>query len=184
MNRPHPASAHAGYGRLYRLAAGLLSGLLVCLMLTGCGYVWRVRKLPVRKQRARQRFQDAQNQKRGTDLALPVADLSGPLAGTGRHHARNLAKWVDDGQADYTLTVRIPSFKVRSYGQYRSASQLYTATISIEFIVYDGKTNTEVWRSGPIYYEENYENANEESAIKSILEMAVRRCMDALQQRF
>ena len=99
-------------------------------------------------------------------------------------NARNLAKWVDDGQADYTLTVRIPSFKVRSYGQYRSASQLYTATISIEFIVYDGKTNTEVWRSGPIYYEENYENANEESAIKSILEMAVRRCMDALQQRF
>ncbi|WP_418717428.1 LPS assembly lipoprotein LptE, partial [Bilophila wadsworthia] len=97
---------------------------------------------------------------------------------------RNLAKWVADGQADYTLTVRIPSFKVRSYGQYRSASQLYTATISIEFIVYDGKTNTEVWRSGPIYYEENYENANEESAIKSILEMAVRRCMDALQQRF
>ena len=62
-------------------------------------------------------------------------------------NARNLAKWVDDGQADYTLTVRIPSFKVRSYGQYRSASQLYTATISIEFIVYDGKTNTEVWRS-------------------------------------
>lgn len=42
-------------------------------------------RLPVRKQRARQRFQDAQNQKRGTDLALPVADLSGPLAGTGRH---------------------------------------------------------------------------------------------------
>ena len=38
--------------------------------------------------------------------------------------------------------------------------------------------------SYPIYYEENYENANEESAIKSILEMAVRRCMDALQQRF
>ncbi|MFQ9868819.1 MAG: LPS assembly lipoprotein LptE [Bilophila wadsworthia] len=88
-------------------------------------------------------------------------------------NARNLAKWVDDGQADYTLTVRIPSFKVRSYGQYRSASQLYTATISIEFIVYDGKTNTEVWRSGSIFYEENYENANEESAIKSIPEMAV-----------
>ncbi len=83
-----------------------------------------------------------------------------------------------------TDRLTIPSFKVRSYGQSRSASQLYTATISIEFIVYDGKTNTEVWRSGPIYYEENYENANEESAIKSILEMAVRRCMDALQQRF
>ena len=41
MNRPHPDSAHAGHGRLYRLAAGLLSGLLACLMLTGCGYVWR-----------------------------------------------------------------------------------------------------------------------------------------------
>lgn len=99
-------------------------------------------------------------------------------------NARNLVKWVDDEQADYILTVRIPSFKIHSCGQYRNALQLYTTTISMEFIVYGGKASTEVWRSGPVYYEENHENANEESAIKSILEIAVRRCMDALQQHF
>ena len=99
-------------------------------------------------------------------------------------NARSLAKWVDDGPADYTLTGRVPSFQIRSYGQYASASQLYTATIRMEFIVYDGKTNTQVWRSGNIYYSEKYENSDEEAAIRSILELAVRRCMDALQQRF
>ena len=185
MNRPHPASAHAGYGRLYRLAAGLLSGLLVCLMLTGWGYVWRGQEGSLSENSVLGNGSKTLKIKSVEQTSLyPWLTYQVRSLVRDDINARNLAKWVDDGQADYTLTVRIPSFKVRSYGQYRSASQLYTATISIEFIVYDGKTNTEVWRSGPIYYEENYENANEESAIKSILEMAVRRCMDALQQRF
>ena len=184
MNRPHPASAHAGYGRLYRLAAGLLSGLLVCLMLTGCGYVWRGQEGSLSENSVLGNGSKTLKIKSVEQTSLyPWLTYQVRSLVRDDINARNLAKWVDDGQADYTLTVRIPSFKVRSYGQYRSASQLYTATISIEFIVYDGKTNTEVWRSGPIYYEENYENAKEESAIKSILEMAVRRCMDALQQR-
>ena len=193
MNRPHPASAHAGYGRLYRLAAGLLSGLLVCLMLTGCGYVWRGQEGSLSENSVLGNGSKTLKIKSVEQTSLyPWLTYQVRSLVRDDINARNLAKWVDDGQADYTLTVRIPSFKVRSYGQYRSASQLYTATISIEFIVYDVDSvwlvhivsNTEVWRSGPIYYEENYENANEESAIKSILEMAVRRCMDALQQRF
>ena len=185
MNRPHPDSAHAGHGRLYRLAAGLLSGLLACLMLTGCGYVWRGQEGALSENSVlgngskTLRIKSVEQTSLYPWLTYQVRSLV-----RDDINARNLAKWVDSGQADYTLTVRIPSFKVRSYGEYRSASQLYTATIAIEFIVYDGKTNTEVWRSGNIYYSENYENANEESAIKSILEMAVRRCMDALQQRF
>lgn len=185
MNRPHPASAHAGHGRLYRLAAGLLSGLLVCLMLTGCGYVWRGQEGSLSESSVlgngskTLRIKSVEQTSLYPWLTYQVRSLV-----RDDINARNLAKWVDDGPADYTLTVRIPSFKVRSYGQYRSATQLYTATINIEFIVYDGKTNTEVWRSRKIHYSEKYENSNEESAIKSILEMAVRRCMDALQQRF
>ncbi|MEG2140549.1 MAG: hypothetical protein RRY20_07160, partial [Bilophila sp.] len=80
--------------------------------------------------------------------------------------------------------VRVPSFQIRSYGQYRNQNLLFTATITIEFIVYDGETNTEIWRSGIITYDENYENANEETAIKEVVHMALRRCMDSLQQRF
>ena len=145
MNRPHPASAHAGYGRLYRLAAGLLSGLLVCLMLTGCGYVWRGQEGSLSENSVLGNGSKTLKIKSVEQTSLyPWLTYQVRSLVRDDINARNLAKWVDDGQADYTLTVRIPSFKVRSYGQYRSASQLYTATISIEFIVYDGKTNTEV----------------------------------------
>ena len=181
MNRPHPASAHAGYGRLYRLAAGLLSGLLVCLMLTGCGYVWRGQEGSLSENSVLGNGSKTLKIKSVEQTSLyPWLTYQVRSLVRDDINARNLAKWVDDGQADYTLTVRIPSFKVRSYGQYRSASQLYTATISIEFIVYDGKTNTEVWRSGSIFYEENYENANEESAIKSILGKLLRQQVEEL----
>ena len=140
MNRPHPASAHAGYGRLYRLAAGLLSGLLVCLMLTGCGYVWRGQEGSLSENSVLGNGSKTLKIKSVEQTSLyPWLTYQVRSLVRVDINARNLAKWVDDGQADYTLTVRIPSFKVRSYGQYRSASQLYTATISIEFIVYDGK---------------------------------------------
>ena len=139
MNRPHPASAHAGYGRLYRLAAGLLSGLLVCLMLTGCGYVWRGQEGSLSENSVLGNGSKTLKIKSVEQTSLyPWLTYQVRSLVRDDINARNLAKWVDDGQADYTLTVRIPSFKVRSYGQYRSASQLYTATISIEFIVYDG----------------------------------------------
>ncbi len=184
MKSAHPASAR-GQARLFGLAAGLLSGLLVCLMLAGCGYVWRGQEGSL--------SENSVLGNGGKTLRIKSVDqstlypwLTYQIRSLVRDdiNARSLAKWVDDGPADYTLTVRVSSFQVRSYGQYASASQLYTATINMEFIVYDGKTNTEVWRSGNIYYSENYENSDEESAIRSILELAIRRCMDALQQRF
>lgn len=183
MKRTHPASAR-GQARLPGLA-GLLSGLLVCLMLAGCGYVWRGQEGSLSENSVLG----------GGDKTLKIKSveqttlypwLTYQIRSRVRDdiNARGLAKWVDDGPADYTLTVRVPSFQVRSYGQYGSSTQLYTATINMEFIVYDGKTNTQVWQSGNISYNENYENSDEETAIKSILELAIRRCMDALQQRF
>ncbi len=185
MNKPHPASTHACDGRLRRLAAGLLSGLLVCLMLTGCGYVWRGQEGSLSENSVLGNGSKTLKIKSIEQTTL-YPWLTYQIRSLIRDdiNARSLAKWVDAGPADYTLTVRIPSFQVRSYGQYGTSSQLYTATIYMELIVYDGKTNTQVWRSSPIYYSENYENANEEAAIKDILEMAVRRAMDALQQRF
>ena len=99
-------------------------------------------------------------------------------------NARGLAVWKDSGETDFTLTVRVPSFQIRSYGEYKNQTLLFTATIRMEFIVFDGKTNTEVWRSGLNSYSEQYENANEEQAIRETVRMAIRRCMDNLQQRF
>ena len=184
MNGTHPASVR-GQARLFGLATGLLSGLLVCLMLAGCGYVWRGQEGSLSENSVLGNGSKTLRIK-SVEQSTLYPWLTYQIRSLVRDdiNARSLAKWVDDGPADYTLTVRVPSFQIRSYGQYASASQLYPATIRMEFIVYDGKTNTQVWRSGNIYYSENYENSDEESAIRSILELAVRRCMDALQQRF
>lgn len=178
MNAPHSE-------RKRTTATGLLCALLACPMLAGCGYVWRGQEGSLSESSVLGAGNKTLKIK-SVDQSTLYPWLTYQIRSLVRDdiNARNLAKWVDDGPADYTLTVRVPSFQIRSYGQYRSATELYTATINMEFIVYDGKTNTEVWRSGSIYYSENYENSNEESAIRSILELAVRRCMDALQQRF
>lgn len=98
--------------------------------------------------------------------------------------ARGLAKWVDSGPADYTLTVRVNSFQIRSHGQFEARNQLFTATINMELIVYNGATNTVAWQSGPIFYSDNFETSDEESAIKEVISMTIRRSIDLMQQRF
>ena len=100
MNRPHPASAHAGYGRLYRLEAGLLSGLLVCLMLTGCGYVWRGQEGSLSENSVLGNGSKTLKIKSVEQTSLyPWLTYQVRSLVRDDIHARNLAKWVDDGQA-------------------------------------------------------------------------------------
>lgn len=183
-DRPHDSRGFASHGSV-RFAATLLCVLLVCLTLTGCGYIWRGQEGSLSEDSVLGTGSKTLKIK-SVEQSTLYPWLSYRVRSLVRDdiNARNLARWVDDGPSDFTLTVRVASFKIRSYGQYRSVNELFTATINMEFLVYDGKTNTEVWRSGPIIYQENYENADEESAIKSILELAIRRGMDKLQQRF
>ena len=162
--------------------------LLVCLLaalLAGCGYTWRGQKGAL-----------SENSVLGTGnktLLLKEVDhttLYPWLTYAIRSHvrddinARNMAVWVDSGKADFTLTVRVPSFKIRSYGSYRSNTNLYTATIVMEFVVFDGVTNTQVWTSGPIEYSDTFEDSSEEEALREVVSMTIRRCMERLQQRF
>ena len=98
MNRPHPASAHAGYGRLYRLAAGLLSGLLVCLMLTGCGYVWRGQEGSLSENSVLGNGSKTLKIKSVEQTSLyPWLTYQVRSLVRDDINARNLAKWVDDG---------------------------------------------------------------------------------------
>ncbi len=98
--------------------------------------------------------------------------------------ARKLATWVDSGSSDYSMIIEVYSFQIRSSGEYKQHNLLFTATIKMEIIIYNGTTNTEIWRSGPVFYSENYEHANEEYAIKELVFVASRRCVDRLQQNF
>lgn len=165
--------------------AGLAAVLMACLLLAGCGYTWRG-----------ERGSLSENSVLGAgNKTLRIKDIDQTtlypwlpymIRSQVRDdiNARGLAIWKDNGATDYTLTVRVPSFQIRSYGEYKDRTLLFTATIQMEFIVFDGRTNTEVWRSGLISYSEQYENANEEQAIKETISLAIRRCMDSLQQRF
>ena len=99
-------------------------------------------------------------------------------------NTRSLAIWKDSGMADLGLSVHVNDFQIWAYGQSRSQNLLYTASISIDFLLYDGRTNTITWRSGPISYSEQYSNVNEEAAIREILQSAIRRGVDRMQQQF
>jgi len=99
-------------------------------------------------------------------------------------NARSLAIWKESGMTDLSLSVRVDNFHSAAYGQSRSQNLLYTASINIEFQLYDGRTNTVIWRSGPILYREQYSNIHEETAIHETLQAAIRRGVDRMQQRF
>lgn len=166
-------------------AAWIALTLLLCLALGGCGYVLRGQE--------GSRSEDSVLGNGTKTLKIKEIDqttLYSWLPYMVRSQLRDdinqrgLAKWVDEGPADFTITVRITSFRIRSYGQYQDRNQLFTGTLALELLLYDGRTNTEVWKSGPMYYSDNFENANEEQAIGEILEMSIRRAVDRLQQKF
>lgn len=159
--------------------------LMGAMVLPGCGYVWRGQKGSLSEESVL-----GNGTKTLKIKAVEQSTLYQWLPFTIRSQvrdditARGLAKWVDSGPSDYTLTVRVNSFQIRSSGRYETQTLLFDATMNIEFIVYNGSTNTISWQSGPIYYSDKFENNNEEEAIREIVTMAIRRGVDMMQQRF
>ena len=100
-------------------------------------------------------------------------------------NARGLARWVDGKSADYTLGVKLTGSTIRSYSDTASGmAQLSQVSISLIFTVYDGRTNKQVWTSGPVTYADTFEFENDETAVRETLAECVRRALDRLQQRF
>lgn len=97
---------------------------------------------------------------------------------------RKLARWVDSGYADYTMSVRMPSFLIRSYvSDAEDVTLLNAATVQLEIVIAKGTTGEVVWRSGVISYSENYENMQESVAIREVLIQAVNRGLERMQQK-
>ena len=98
---------------------------------------------------------------------------------------RRLARWKDEGKSDYLLTVNMTGFKVRSSISNRYDNTLLsTTTVSVEFIVRNGKTGAVEWKSGPVSYNDKYEVVDEDSAVREGLKEAVRLGLDRMQQQF
>lgn len=99
--------------------------------------------------------------------------------------ARSLARWVDSGRADYEISLKVQSFTFRSWLTNREdQAVLYEASMIIEAIVYRGDTNAEIWRSGPIAYNQNYENVQERTAAGDLTRELVRRLLTSMRRAF
>ena len=159
--------------------------LLLCLGLAACSYSWR-------------------GQEQSTSTHSVLGDGSKTLKIRDVEHstlyqwmpytvrsqirdeinARKLAAWVDSGQADFELGIRIPRFNISAYGHSRDSNQLLTVSMQLELVVYDGHTNQQVWTSGLITYSEKYQSVNEERAVDEALRMILLRAVDSMQNTF
>ncbi len=99
--------------------------------------------------------------------------------------ARYLAKWVDSGSADYEIQINVLDFSTREWIRTeQDTSQVYSTSLRIEAIIYEGSTNKEIWRSGSIGYSEYSENADEKQASADIITQVVRKLADKMRNTF
>ena len=99
--------------------------------------------------------------------------------------ARYLAQWVDSGSADYEIQINIIRYTSREWIRTEvDTSQLYDTDLTIEAILYEGSTNKEVWRSGPLSYSERTEHVDEKQASGDLITQVVRLLADKLRQTF
>jgi len=99
--------------------------------------------------------------------------------------ARYLARWVDSGFADYEIQVNVHNFSTREWIRTeQDATQLYATSLSLEAVIYDGRTNREVWRSGHLFYSEYEAHANEQAASGHIISQIIRQLADKMRQEF
>lgn len=100
-------------------------------------------------------------------------------------NAKNLAVWVDSGPADYEIQLKVISFTAREWIQdAESFSLLFNVRMQVEAFVYQGSTNTVIWTSGPIAYDEHREDSNQAQAADVIVTEVMRRLTDRLRHSF
>lgn len=99
--------------------------------------------------------------------------------------ARYLARWVDSGSADYEIQINVINFSTREWIRTElDTSQLYTTSMTLEAIIYDGSTNKEIWRSGGISYSEYEERSDEKTASDDIITQIIRKLADKMRNTF
>lgn len=153
-----------------------------CLMLTGCaGYTLSADAPSILGDGSKTiKIKGVENPTFYADLPYIVrSDVRNEVT------ARNLAVWRDSGPTDYTLQIRITRLTVRRWGGLDEDTRtVFTSTMGMEFIVYDGKTNAVFWRSGVQTYSENINTYEEESALEVSSKRLTEKLLDAMRRDF
>ncbi len=98
---------------------------------------------------------------------------------------RKIAQWKDSGVADYEVQINIIRYKMDGWGYSREGiSVMYSASITMELIVYGGDTNTEVWRSGRIGLSRTYDTDSEMDAAYALALEVTERLVDRMRSVF
>jgi hypothetical protein len=97
--------------------------------------------------------------------------------------SRHLASWVDSGPADFEIQINVIYYTSRQWMRDRhDRTLLYTTTMALEAVVYDGSTNQEVWRSGRISYSDSLEQAQD--VMDPIIVQVIRQLVDNMRDKF
>ena len=100
-------------------------------------------------------------------------------------NARHLAVWVDSGPADYEISIDIKGYTSHEWMSSRyDVSMLYDNTITLNATIYDGTTNTVVWRSGNISYSDRSEETSRENTTGDIVTQIMSRLAEKLRNTF
>ena len=165
-----------------RARAGLL--VVLCLLMGACGYRWQGFDDPAVGSVTGDGSKTLKIDRVEQSSMFPWVPYYLRSLIRDEVNLRKLARWVDSGDADYTMTVRMPSFQIRSYASdAEDVTLLNAATVQLEIVIADGTTGDVVWRSGVVAYSENYENTRESVAIREVLAQAVYRVLDRMQQQ-
>jgi hypothetical protein len=97
--------------------------------------------------------------------------------------ARHLAAWVDSGPADFEIQINVISYTSRQWMRDRlDRTVLYSTTMTLQAIVYEGSTNNVVWRSGSVSYSDSIEQA--QTDVDPIIVQTIRELVDHMRNKF
>lgn len=157
----------------------------LCLLLTACGYQWQGFGSPTLGSILGDGSKTIKIVKVEQASMFPWVPAFLRSLVRDEITLRKLAKWVDSGDSDYTLAIRMPSFQIRSYASNtEDVTLLNDATVQLELVVYHGASGAVAWRSGVVSYSERYENTRESVAIREVVTQAMYRALDRMQQNF
>ena len=95
---------------------------------------------------------------------------------------RQLAKWVDSGEADYEIEIVVKRFNLQDHGYVSTGSSvMYSASMTMQMRLYDGSTNKQVWNSGDISYSRVYDTDNAQAATEELSRELIFRCLDRMR---
>lgn len=173
----HFFQRHGSGGRRFLFFLSLLSIILI----GGCGYSLTGKQSSILGDGTRTiKFMGVDNPTLHLWLPSDIRDLTRDEIGS-----RCMARWIDEGDADWEIKIIISRFELSGHGYARSgASLLYSANMIMSAEIYSGKNNSVVWSSGNISKSQIYEVADEQTAVRELSKDLVQQLADRMRISF